>query len=209
MADPRIDLWIDPICPWCLIGITQLERAASEIGLEIAPRLRAFRLHPEWPSDGMSWREFQARRSLPDAVFERVAEAGRREGLGFDFPNIARMPDTAPLHRILIAAEAQGLARAVYAAITDSYFFRLENMAHPTVVLAAALRGGMTKDAVRAALTDPATEQRMRADEAEARSLGVTGVPFVRIGGRLLSGAQGTGTYALALRAASHPVAAA
>lgn len=215
MADPRtlvlrpaVDLWIDPICPWCLIGVTQLERAAASLGLDIEPRLRAFRLHPEWPADGMGWRQFQAHRDLPDAVFDRVAEAGAREGLAFDFPRIARVPDTTPLHRILISAAWAGRAMVVYRAFADSYFFRFENLADPAVVSAAARRGGLGEDRIQAALSDPAIGRRLRADEAEARAMGVRGVPFARIGDRRLSGAQGQATYALALSACPVPAAA-
>ncbi len=201
--NPKIELWIDPICPWCLIGITQLERAAASLGYEIEPRLRTFRLHPVWPDEGMGWRQFQAHRDLPDAIFNRVAKAGAREGLTFEFARITRVPNTAPLHRLLIAAGGPMQAMAVYRAFIDSYFFRFENLADPAIVTAAALRAGLSGDVIETAFIDPLIERRMLADEAQARSIGVLGVPFARIGDRLLPGAQGHELYARALSAST------
>lgn len=206
---PQVDLWIDPICPWCLIGVTQLERAAASIGVVPTINFRAFRLHPAWPSEGKAWRDFQTYRNLPDAVFDRVAKAGAHEGIAFDFGRVARVPDTAPLHQILIAAAEAGLAREVCRAFTDSYFFGGENLANPDVVLTAALRGGLSQLAVSTALSDPAVERRMLADEADARSIGLSGVPFGRIGNLSMSGAQGVAGYAEALAAALTPLPAA
>lgn len=190
-----VDLWIDPICPWCLIGVTQLERAAAALGVTLDLRFRAFRLHPVWPAEGMGWRQFQAHRDLPDPVFDRVAEAGRAHGLDFRFSAIARVPDTTDMHRLLIAA-GPGQARALYVAFADAYFFRRENLADPAILRAAAVRGGLSRTQFNAALSDPETLARLTQDEAEARAMGVTGVPFLRLGHRRLSGAQGEAGYA-------------
>jgi predicted DsbA family dithiol-disulfide isomerase len=190
-----VDLWIDPICPRCLIGMTQMERAAAALGVALDLRLRAFRLHPIWPADGMDWRQFQAHRDLPDAVFDRVAEAGWTHGLDFRFSEIARVPDTTDMHRLLIAA-GPGQARALYVAFSDAYFFRRENLADPAILRGAAARGGLSRTQFDAALSDPTTLSRLTGDEAEARALGVTGVPFLRLGQARLSGAQGEGGYA-------------
>lgn len=199
-----LDLWIDPICPWCLIGVTQLERAAAALDVALDLRFRAFRLHPVWPAEGMGWRQFQAHRDLPDPVFDRVAEAGRAHGLEFRFSEIARVPDTTDMHRLLIAA-GPDRARALYAAFADAYFFRRENLADPAILRAAAGRGGLAEIEVDAALSDLATLSRLTGDEAEARAMGVTGVPLLRLGQSRLSGAQGEAAYARLLNQAVAP----
>jgi predicted DsbA family dithiol-disulfide isomerase len=190
-----LDLWIDPICPWCLIGVTQLERAAAALGVALDLRFRAFRLHPVWPAEGMGWRQFQAHRDLPDPVFDRVAEAGRAHGLEFRFSEIARVPDTTDMHRLLIAA-GQDRARALYGAFADAYFFRRENLADPAILRATAVRGGLSRTQFNAALSDPETLARLTQDEAEARAMCVTGVPLLRLGQAHLCGAQGEAGYA-------------
>jgi predicted DsbA family dithiol-disulfide isomerase len=185
-----IQLWIDPICPWCLIGITRMTRAAEQLGIVADVQLRAYRLHPDWPSDGMSWRDFQQCRSLSDGIFNQIAAVGRAEGLAFDFSRIARVPDTTSIHRLLSAAKATGHALSVYHAMADAYFFRQANLADADTLREAAIRGGMSADAVRAALDSPDTLHRLLADEREARAMGVGGVPFMRFGRLAVAGAQ-------------------
>ena len=55
----KIDIISDPICPWCYIGKTRLDRA-----LELNPthnfivEWHPFQLNPTMPKDGMDRREY-------------------------------------------------------------------------------------------------------------------------------------------------------
>lgn len=191
-----IDLWVDIICPWCLIALTRLDRAASTRGLAPSIRFRAFRLHQDWPAEGMSWRDFQAVRNLPDTVFDHVTAVGRGDGLDFDFRRIARVPDTTNLHRALIAAGQAGLALPAYRALTNAYFFEEADLSDPAAVVAAGIRGGLARDTLEAALVSPTIGRVLLQDELEARSLGVRGVPFLRFSNVTLAGAQPVTAYA-------------
>ncbi|MDX2234405.1 MAG: DsbA family protein [Hyphomonadaceae bacterium] len=191
-----VELWIDVICPWCLIGLTRLQRAADAVGLAPDIRLRAFRLHRDWPVDGMAWRDFQTCRNLSDAVFEHVAAVGRADGLPFDFGRVARVPDTTAMHRILNAAARERLALPVFGAMAEAYFFAGVNLADADSAVAAAVQGGMTREAAEHALASARTLDAVIADEQEAQRLRVRGVPFLRVGDAIMAGAQPIGAYA-------------
>src|SRR3546814_20464928 len=67
-----IDIFSDPICPWCYIGKRRLERAlAARPTLGVEVRWRAFQLNPAMPQDGMD------RQAYLTAKFGNAAEAGQ------------------------------------------------------------------------------------------------------------------------------------
>jgi predicted DsbA family dithiol-disulfide isomerase len=170
-------------------------QAASIIGIAPEVRLRGFRLHPEWPADGLSWRDFQMRRHLPDPVFDRIAQVARAEGIDLDFSRIVRVPDTAPLHRLLLAAQPHGLALRLYRAFAQAYFFDGINLADRDTVLAVAASAGLDPEAAGLALEDPDLTALLEADEAQGRVLGIQGVPFLLAKGRALPGAVSPSAY--------------
>ena len=56
-----IDVYSDPICPWCYIGKRRLERALkSRPDFEPLIRWRAFQLNPAMPAGGMDRKPYLA-----------------------------------------------------------------------------------------------------------------------------------------------------
>ena len=54
-----LDIFSDPVCPWCMIGKANLERALGQIGehtfkIEWHP----FQLNPDMPKGGLDRRDF-------------------------------------------------------------------------------------------------------------------------------------------------------
>lgn len=178
--DGAVEMWLDIICPWCLIGLTRFERAMARAGVDRPIVLRPFRLHPDWPSDGYDWRTFQLVRGLPDRVFAHVAAVGRMEGFDFDFDRVARVPDTLPLHRLLLAGADAGIARPLYCAFASAYFEAGANLSDSSVIRATALAAGLSEVTILASLADPARLAAVEESEREARRLGAHGVPFFR-----------------------------
>jgi predicted DsbA family dithiol-disulfide isomerase len=55
----RLDIYSDPICPWCYIGKTHLDRALE--GLTENPfeiNWHPYQLNPEMPQTGMDRKEY-------------------------------------------------------------------------------------------------------------------------------------------------------
>jgi predicted DsbA family dithiol-disulfide isomerase len=200
MAELRIDVWSDIACPWCYVGKRRLERALKEFphASQVALVWHAFELDPAAPKErdrslshaeriakkyGMTTE--QARRST-----ERLVETARGEGLSFDFENI-RSGNTFDAHRVV----QLGLERGVQGAVEERFFRAyLEEGAlmsdHGTLVRLAA-EAGLDEGEVADVLSGDLYAREVRADEAEAHELGITGVPCFVLAERFgVTGAQ-------------------
>ncbi|MGB1096313.1 MAG: DsbA family protein, partial [Paracoccaceae bacterium] len=55
----RFDIFSDPICPWCYIGKTHLDRAIKRTAVSfIDIRWHPFQLNPDMPLEGMDRRAY-------------------------------------------------------------------------------------------------------------------------------------------------------
>ena len=113
-----ITAYFDLICPWCLIGKRQLERARARFerarpGVAVETRWHAVSLLPELPQERLPFAEFYERRlGSEEAVQQRRAQverAAEKVGLQLDFAGIERMPNTARAHSLLRRVAALGL----------------------------------------------------------------------------------------------------
>jgi len=92
-----------------------------------------------------------------------------------------------PLRAALIAGD-QGLERELTRELYAIFFGRGLSLADEELVLGAAERVGMDRDALARALAGDEVKQRLRADTEAAIALGVTGVPTVAVGEELFWG---------------------
>jgi predicted DsbA family dithiol-disulfide isomerase len=147
------------------------------------------------PPEGISRREYRTRkfgsweRSLE--LDRRVAEAGAPAGIAFAFDRMERTPNTFAAHRLLWLAERAGVQDAIAESLFTGYFLQGEDVGDPGVLLRIGIEAGLNRRDVEAVLTDDSGAFEVRAEEAEARHLGVDGVPFFVVSGRFgISGAQ-------------------
>ena len=196
MTPPRaipLDVFWDPICPWCLIGLARLDAArAANPDLALRLRWRPFRLNPRMPREGMDRRAYlEAKFGGPEGaarVYGHIAETARAEGLAVDLDAVTRTPDTTDAHRLTALAAEEGRADALATALFDAYFRRGEDIGERATLAAVAARAGLDPDAARALLDGDRFADAVPAAEAEARALGVSGVPAYLLAGRPLPG---------------------
>lgn len=115
----RIDVAFDFICPWCLIGKRQLERAVAQLQQVLPQQVvsvdwQGVQLLPQLPVDGEPFGEFYLRRLGSESAVRlrqaQVQEEAAAVGLHIDFERIKRMPNTADAHRLLRLAGELGSA---------------------------------------------------------------------------------------------------
>jgi 2-hydroxychromene-2-carboxylate isomerase len=136
--------------------------------------------------DKLPWSMRPGRETGMADVAERAAERG--------LPDV-RWPEgwpaetysLAPL-RAAVAAERSGLLEPFTLECYRLAFAEGRSLAELDNVLLAAERAGLDRDAVRAAIEDPAVKDRLREYTEEAIARGVTGVPTVAVGDRLFWG---------------------
>ncbi|SDF74244.1 Predicted dithiol-disulfide isomerase, DsbA family [Limimonas halophila] len=192
----HLDIFSDPICPWCLIGKRRLERALAERPEpELTIRWRAFQLNPDMPRAGMDRTDYVVRKfgSMDNAnrVYDAVKAAAAEEGIPLALDRIQRTPNTLPAHQLIHLAGERGVQDTVVEDLFQAYFMRGEDVGEQDVLLAAARRAGMDEDVVRDALDRENALEIVQAEDQEARSAGIQGIPtFILNGEYALSGAQ-------------------
>lgn len=192
----QLDLFSDPICPWCYIGKTLLDRALeSRPDHPFRVEWHPFQLNPDMPADGMDRRAYlEAKFGGKDnavKVYARVAEAAEAAGLAIDFGAIRRTPNTMNAHRLIHWAGLEGRQTLAAAALFKAYFTDGRDIGDVAVLTAIAGEIGLDAGAIGRLFGTDADLEALRARDAHARSRGITAVPtFIIANHYVLSGAQ-------------------
>lgn len=192
----RLDILSDPICPWCLIGKTHLDRALeAHPGHPFAIEWHPFQLNPEMPREGMDRRAYlEAKFGGKEAavrVYSQIAQAAEAAGIEIDFEGITRTPNTLDAHRLIHWAGLEGRQTAIVSSLFRAYFREGRDIGDHGVLLDLAEAAGLDRAMIARLLGSEADAEDIRARDAHARARGVTGVPtFVVAEQHVVVGAQ-------------------
>lgn len=212
-----IDIYSDVMCPWCVIGFGQLRRGLASLAGEIEAevRWRPFELNPDMPAEGEDMAAHLLRKygRGPDAAAtEQMVAMAARAGYNMRYLGAGPEPErrlwnTFLAHKLLrwaLAAAGPEAQTRLKLALFDAHFQQRRNVSDRAVLLDVAEGAGLDPVAAGAALDDETLAAAVRAEEREARELGITAVPTMIVSGRyLISGAQEPETYAKLLRKAA------
>jgi len=219
MPSLKLEVWSDIACPWCYVGKRRLETALKRFShrAEVELIWRAFELDPGAPSErprDISHVEFIARKygmSVAQAQksTDHLQQLARAEGLSFDFIKI-RSGNTFDAHRLVHLGLERGIQDAVKERMLKAYFEEGELMSDHGTLVRLASEAGLDPTEATDVLAGDTYKADVRADEATARELGITGVPCFVFERRFgVSGAQSSDVMLSALeRAWSERVAA-
>jgi predicted DsbA family dithiol-disulfide isomerase len=188
-----IDVISDVICPWCLIGKRRLERALGNRPAVV--RWHPFQLNPDMPREGIDRKSYRIWKfgswERSQELDAQVAAAGRGEGIAFNFDKMARTPNTLDAHRVIWLAGERGVQDAVVEALFLAYFTEGRDLSDRLTLAEIAAEAGLDRVEVDGLLAGDGGLDIVRSGEEQARRLGVSGVPFFVVNGRVaLSGAQ-------------------
>ena len=204
-----IDIVSDVICPWCFVAKRRLEQAIRRFDGEDEFRVRwlPFQLNPGMPREGMDRRAYRSAKfgswehSL--ALDVQVTVAGLQDGIAFDFAKIERTPNTLDAHRLIRLAGERGVQDAVVESLFSGYFAEGKDISDRSVLAEIVTRAGLDREEVARLLSDDGLSS-VRAEEEDARRLGVSGVPTFLVKGRVaFSGVQRPEAFLAAFRSAS------
>ncbi len=192
----KLDIFSDPICPWCYIGKTRLDRA-----LEASPHhpfeieWHPFQLNPDMPPEGMDRREYLEQkfggRDGALRAYAPVVEHAEEAGLQIDFAAIKRTPNTLDAHRLIHWAGLEGRQTPVKSALMAAYFREGRDIGDAETLADIARDCGMDRDMVVRLLASDADRAEISARDAHARERGIRAVPtFIIANTHVLSGAQ-------------------
>lgn len=192
----KLDILSDPICPWCYIGKTHLDRALERNpGHPFQIEWHPFQLNPDMPAGGMDRASYLEKkfggRDAAVKIYARVEQAAAEAGLDIDFGNIPRLPNTLNAHRLIHWAGLEGRQTAMVSALFRAYWREGKDIGDAATLADLAADCGLDRAMIARLLGSDADADDIRARDAHARERGVTGVPcFIIANQYVVSGAQ-------------------
>ncbi len=202
----RIDIVSDVVCPWCIIGYKQLERALDESGVAAEIHWHPFELNPQMAEEGENLREHLAAKygTTPEESRQargRLTALGEELGFTFNYASGMRMVNTFRAHQLLHWAEEEGRGHDLQMALFAAFFTERRNLNDPAVLAEVASGIGLDRDEALAVLADGRYAEAVRAREQLWTGRGIQGVPAMIFQERYIaSGAQGVENYRLVLQ---------
>lgn len=188
----RLDIFADPVCPWCLIGKTELDRALdSRPDHPFAITWHPFRLNPTMPREGMD-RVAYLRAKLGDqAEAAGRALAERAAQLGLALNPSPREPDTTDAHRLMHWAGLEGAQDRVMEGLLRAHWLEARDIGDTAALTDIAAAAGMDGAVTARLLASDADRDEVARREAHARQRGISAVPtFIVADTHAVSGAQ-------------------
>jgi predicted DsbA family dithiol-disulfide isomerase len=204
----KIEIWSDIVCPWCYIGKRRLEAALDDFDEEVDIVWRSFELDPnaprraQGPLDEALAAKYRTSPAQARSMMARMTQTAAEEGLELDFAN-AKGGNTFDAHRLIHFAKSNGLQAEMTERLFSAYMSEGRPISEHEELAKLASEVGLDADQAHHVLAGDAFAQAVRDDEAKARQLGVTGVPFFMIGDFMpVTGAQPADTLRSALERA-------
>lgn len=192
----RLDIFADPVCPWCLIGKAELDRALeSRPDHPFAITWQPFRLDPQMPRAGMGYVAYMKMKFGDEkgilAAMKPVMEASERLGLWINPSLIERVPNTLNAHRLLHWAGLEGAQTPVMSGLMRAYWREGRNIGDTDTLAQVGEQAGMNAQVIRRLLATTEDSDEIAAREIHARQRGVSAVPTFIIGNsHVVTGAQ-------------------
>ena len=191
----KIEIWSDVVCPWCYIGKRRFEAALArfEHADEVEVVWKSFELDPDAPVHRGPSAEHLARKygmtmEQVEKSHERTTAVAADEGLEFHLAE-TQGGNTLDAHRLIHLAAEQGLRDEMKERFLRAYFTEREPIGDREALVRLAAEVGVTS-AAQTLESDRFTDE-VRADENEARTLGIHAVPFFVLDRRYgIEGAQ-------------------
>jgi predicted DsbA family dithiol-disulfide isomerase len=199
----KIEVWSDVACPFCYIGKRRLEKGLEQFAHkdEVEIVYRSFELDPNAPKDiaedmnTMLANKYGVSREEAAAMSKSVEGQAAAEGLEYHFDTII-MTNTFDAHRLLQYANQNGKGSEFNELLLKAHFTDSKHVGEHEVLASIAQEAGLSYDDAMAILASDQYTAEVRADEIEARNIGVRGVPFYVIDRKYaVSGAQAPETF--------------
>lgn len=191
----KLDIFSDPVCPWCFLGKANLDRAlADHPGHPFQIEWHPFQLNPEMPEGGVDKREYLSRRfgaGQLDAIHQRFRDIAAQAGVEMDPDRPQRIPNTLNAHRLVHWAGLEGRQSEMITALMQGYWVKGLDIGASDVLADLAAEVGLERAAILRLLEGEADRAEVLARESHARERGVNAVPTFVLGNQyVLSGAQ-------------------
>ena len=194
----QVEIWSDPVCPWCYLGKRRFERALESFDHrdEVTVVYRSFELDPSAPPGATSPTverladKYGMTAGQADDAQRQMEQRAAQDGLEFRMDGL-RSGNTRDAHRLLHLAKAHGVQAELAERLHRAYFTEQASIFDHSSLTELAVQAGLDRDDVIRVLGSQEYGDAVDTDEAMAQALGVNGVPLFVIDRRYgISGAQ-------------------
>ena len=199
----ELDIVSDIMCPWCYVGKRRLEKALASLPPEISVSItwRPFQLDATIPPKGRDRQEYlSAKFGTPDQIretYQPIVDAGKKEGIAFDFEAIDLSPNTFDGHRVMHWARAEGLENEMAEQFFNGLFVEGKDLTQSSVLVELASKAGLDGAVVERLLAGDADRDTVQAELDKFRQMGVQSVPTLIVDNKyVVVGAQEPETIA-------------
>lgn len=181
----KIDIWSDIRCPFCYIGKRNLESALAQFEHKDQVEIvwRSYELDPDLETDlNTSTIEYLAKRKgiskdASERMHAQVTQMAADSGLAYNF-DISKVSNSFDAHRLIQFAKTVGLADNAEEALFKAYFTDGKDISDLNVLFDLGLGIGLNEKELHEVLHSTRFGKEVKADQAMANEIGVSGVPF-------------------------------
>ena len=194
----KIEIWSDVMCPFCYIGKRNLESALEQFHAknQIEILWKSYQLDPEMPqvAEETYVQYLVQRKRMPvdqvNEMLSSVTESAKQVGLTYNLDQSV-LVNSLNAHKLLQFSNTKGLGNELEERLFSAFFTEGKNIADIAVLTELGKEIGLDETELQTAFTDDNFAYRIAQDIAEARHIGVQGVPFYGLDNRYgVSGAQ-------------------
>ena len=207
----KIEIWSDFACPYCYIGKKRLEKALEELKKKEETEIvfKSFQLDPSGVRMELSdYSEYMAKKyNIPydqaKAQVDGMVNSAKELGLDFRY-DILIKNNMVLAHQIAKYAKTVGKDKVIVERFFKGYFEEGADLGDLQVLSTMSKEVGLDPQNFKKIIEQKLYLSEVLADQKQASDMGVRGVPFIVIDGKLsVSGAQSIEYFKLALEKAS------
>lgn len=191
----KIDLFSDPACPWCLVGLTRFDQALKRLpdNVEIDLTHHAYLLDANTPEGGENARQMLELKygQAPDDMWDRLEEEGKKAGLDLDMRKQEIRFPTQRAQILIAIAKEQNKQQEIALALSRANYLKAEDISNPDFLADLAEAHGFDRDEIFQFVQRDDLKAHIEKAAADASKQGVQGVPFFIFNEKYaMSGAQ-------------------
>ena len=192
----QLDIYSDPICPWCYIGKIHLERALETLNENpFHIKWHPFQLNPEMPKNGMDRKKYLEQKfgsiSGFASAYRPVIEHTKNFNIDLKLDKIQTTPNTMNAHRIINWAVLEDCQNKIVSELFKAYFVNGLDLGSNTILAKLASKYFMDEKSILRLLNSDNDISKIIDKDRSARRMGIKAVPmFIVANQYAVSGAQ-------------------
>jgi predicted DsbA family dithiol-disulfide isomerase len=211
----KLDIISDPICPWCYIGKSHLDKALLQFpDHPFVIEWHPFQLNPDMPDAGMDRREYLETKfggkEGAARAYAPVVENAEKAGLTINLEKMERTPNTINAHRLIHWAGIEQRQSFVVDLLFKAYFVDGKDIGDTGILADVAETAGMDSAVTRRLLATDEDIESIKNRDAHSRTMGISSVPtFIVANQHAVPGAQPPETWVSVIKDIQAQIAAA